>query len=257
MACGNHLLFRGNARAFQPEEVAQFTGMFVFAEAGFLPLLGSTFERVVPWERLVFVRSGPPICVVRSPAGVRPRRLERADHAHLEASEFAWLGHTWGGALRLAESGRAWGAFRDGRLVSVACTRFVGAVYESVTAATLAGHRGLGLASLCLDALGADVAARGRTATWICARDNSAARALALRAGFRPEREYVEYKAGRVRPCHGSPSPPVVMDSSGPRSFGSAGRQQREDGGCHEPRGAYRTKHSADLPTNTSAWETP
>lgn len=198
VACGGRLLLRGNARAFHAEEIAPFDGMSAVADGGFLPLLGNTFERVVPRERLVFVRTAQ-LPAAPVPAHTRIRRLDTADRNPLAAEQFAWLGRTWGGAAQLAESGRAWGAFRGGRLVSVACTYFEGTAYEDITAATLPEHRGQGLASACVSALGAEVAARGRTATWTCSHDNHAARRLARTAGFRLAREYVEYKLGPPR----------------------------------------------------------
>ncbi|WTW98476.1 GNAT family N-acetyltransferase [Streptomycetaceae bacterium NBC_01309] len=221
VACGDRLLLRGNARAFQPDEIAAFSGMFAVADAGFLPLLGGTFARIVPWERMVFVRAEMHRPAVPAPAGVLVRRLDADDHASLALPEFAWLGHTWGGPTGLAASGRAWGAVKDGCLLSVACTAFEGTAYEDIAAVTLPDHRGQGLALACVAALDADVAARGRLATWTCARDNEAARRLAQAAGFRLEREYVEYKAGAARtPVGRAPQAPAWR--AGPPAGGAA-----------------------------------
>ncbi|MGH8908893.1 MAG: hypothetical protein ACRD0K_20970 [Egibacteraceae bacterium] len=62
------------------------------------------------------------------------RRLEPADAYHVWGlcPDVSWISGTWGGPAGLAASGHAWGAFAEGRLVSVACTFFVGHLYEDI-----------------------------------------------------------------------------------------------------------------------------
>ncbi|MEV6162612.1 hypothetical protein AB0L71_11925 [Streptomyces sp. NPDC052052] len=54
------------------------------------------------------------------------------------------------------------------------------------------------LALACVEGLAADVAARGRTATWSRSRGNRASLLLAWTAGFRLVREYVHATTGSV-----------------------------------------------------------
>ncbi|MFD4945149.1 GNAT family N-acetyltransferase [Streptomyces sp. NPDC058239] len=49
------------------------------------------------------------------------------------------------------------------------------------------------LAHACVAGLCADIAARGRIASWSCSRGNRPSRLLAWTSGFRLEREYVHY----------------------------------------------------------------
>ncbi|WP_324290827.1 GNAT family N-acetyltransferase [Streptomyces sp. H27-S2] len=61
------------------------------------------------------------------------------------------------------------------------------------------GHRRQHLALACVAALCADIAARGRTPSWSCSRDNRPSRLLAWSAGFRLTREYIHYATGPAR----------------------------------------------------------
>ncbi|MEV7441756.1 hypothetical protein AB0O22_11465 [Streptomyces sp. NPDC091204] len=87
------------------------------------------------------------------------------------------------------------------------------------------GTRRHHLALVCVTALCRDMAARGRTASWTCSRDDRAGRLRAWSAGFRLTREYVHYATGRVRP----PARPVAKPAR-PRT-GPAGFPVRRRGG--------------------------
>lgn len=201
VACAGHVLLRGNPDALDPTAMAPLSGRYVLAPGQFLPVLGSAFDRVVPWERMVYVRREEP-AVPRPPLGVAVRRIATSDTRALAAldTDSAWIHASWGGPGGLAASGYAWGAFHRGRLLAVACTYFRGNRYEDMAVVTAPDHRRQQLALSCVVALSADVADRGRTASWTCSRYNRASRLLAWHAGFRLEREYVHYATGTAAP---------------------------------------------------------
>ncbi|MFJ4985696.1 GNAT family N-acetyltransferase [Streptomyces sp. NPDC088732] len=198
VACAGHVLLDGDPRHTDPRALAPLGDSYVLARPGFLPLLGAAFDRVVPWERMIWLRSHP-VPRRRLPADVVVRRLTAADGPALAAlgPDPAWVAASWGGPAALAGSGHCWGAFRGGRPVSLACTYFLGAAYEDIAVLTLPGHRREGLALACLAGLSADVAARGRVPSWTCSRDNRPSWLLAWAAGFRLFGEYVHFAVGR------------------------------------------------------------
>ena len=102
------------------------------------------------------------------------RRIQAGDVHHLcgLGLESAWISGTWGGPAGLASSGHAWGAFAEGRLISVACSFFVGERYEEVGVVTEPEFRGLGLSVACAGALCTDIRNRGRTPSWTVRRQN-------------------------------------------------------------------------------------
>ncbi|MFI5980363.1 GNAT family N-acetyltransferase [Streptomyces sp. NPDC051555] len=85
----------------------------------------------------------------------------------------------WGGPEQLVASGLGWGAFHRGRALSLACTYFLGSRYEDVTALATPRQPPPVLALACVTALCEDIAARGRTPSWTCSRDNRPSRLLA------------------------------------------------------------------------------
>ncbi|MFE3179369.1 GNAT family N-acetyltransferase [Streptomyces violascens] len=195
--CARHVLLRGDPGALDPAGLAPLAHRYVEAPGRFLPLLGASFDRVVPWERMVYVqreRATAP----RSPRGVTIRPLTSADAPALVrlAPDSAWIHASWGGPSGLGRSGHAWGAFRQGALLGVACTYFRGGAYEDIAVVTAPDQRRRQLALGCVVALSRDIAARGRATSWTCSRHNRASRALAWTAGFRLVREYVHYATG-------------------------------------------------------------
>ncbi|ARX81866.1 MULTISPECIES: GNAT family N-acetyltransferase [Streptomyces] len=198
VSCAGHVLLGGDPRAVSPDGLARFTASHVVASARFLPVLGAAFDRLVPDERMVYVHREPG-ATPRPPRGVRVRRVTGDDALALAAlwPDSDWIHASWGGSSALAASGHAVAAFgRGGRVLAVACSYFAGDAYEDVAVATAPEHRRKGLALACVAALTADVSARGRTASWSCARDNRPSRLLAWTAGFRLHREYTHYVTG-------------------------------------------------------------
>jgi RimJ/RimL family protein N-acetyltransferase len=99
-----------------------------------------------------------------------------------------WIAKTWGGPAGLAAGGYAWGAFADRRLVSVACTFFVGDQYEEIGVVTEPAFRGQGLSAACAGALCGDILARGRRSSWTTSPDNAASLRVAAKLGFTVQR---------------------------------------------------------------------
>ena len=132
------------------------------------------------------------------PDGAVIRRLTVSDGEHLSglSPESAWVMKTWGGAAGLAASGYGWGAFADGRCVSVACSFFVGCSYEDLGAVTEAGYEGRGLSTACSGGLCGDVRGRGRRASWTTSLDNVASLRVAQKLGFTRQRSDWLYVVG-------------------------------------------------------------
>ncbi|CAM5258886.1 hypothetical protein SALBM135S_08179 [Streptomyces alboniger] len=165
VSCAGHVLLRGDPGALAPEALTPFAHSRVEASARFLPLLGAAFDRVVPAERLVYVRReevAPP----RPARGVTVRRLESGDAAALAelGPSSAWIHASWGGPEGLAASGHGWAAFdRSGRVTTLACGYFVGTTFEHLAVLTPTEppeHRHEGPALACVTSLCADVRAR-------------------------------------------------------------------------------------------------
>ncbi|MFJ6353221.1 GNAT family N-acetyltransferase [Streptomyces sp. NPDC054835] len=199
VTCGDHALLAGDPTALTPTDLAPLTGHCVEASDRFLPVLGAAFDRLHPWDRMLYMHhaaGAPP----RVPRAVTVRRLTSEDGPALAALDpsMSWIHATWGGPAGLAASGQGWAAFRKGRVLALACTRFTGSRYEDVACATDPSERRQHLALACVQGLTADITARGRTATWSCSRDNRASRLLAWTAGFRLVREYVHHTTGPI-----------------------------------------------------------
>ncbi|MGW4051800.1 GNAT family N-acetyltransferase [Streptomyces sp. NPDC004779] len=194
VSCGDHALLAGDPTAVTPAELAPLARHYVDTPDRFLPALGTAFEQLVPWERMLYVHRAEAVAP-RVPRGVTVRRLVPGDAPALAATDpsMAWIHSTWGGPAALAASGAAWAAFRRDRVLAVACTRFLGSRYEDVACATAPDERRRHLALACVTGLTVDIRARGHRASWSCSRDNRPSRLLAWTAGFRLAHEYVHY----------------------------------------------------------------
>lgn len=212
VAVADHVLLSGDPLAVTPDALAPLAHSWVAAPGSFRPLLGAAFDRLVPLERMVWVHSDP-AGSVPVPTGITVRRLHAADAAALQTlgPDFGRIARSWGGPMAAASHGDCHGAFgRDGRLLSVACTYFLGSRHEEILVATVPEERRRGLALACVAGLCADVAGRGRTASWTCSLDEVVGRRLAWRSGFRLAHKYLHYATGEpaapgIRAGSGSP----------------------------------------------------
>ncbi|MFG2430760.1 GNAT family N-acetyltransferase [Streptomyces sp. NPDC048590] len=199
VTCGGHALLAGDPSAIAPDELSPLARHRIETPGRFVPVLGAAFERLVPCERMLYVHRGPAIAP-RLPRGVTVRRITPEDASALAAPApaMALIHESWDGPGALAASGLGWIATRRGRVLAVACSRFVGSRYEDVVCVTAPDERRQHLALACVTGLTADIAARGHRAGWSCSRDNRPSRLLAWTAGFRLTREYVHHVAGPV-----------------------------------------------------------
>ncbi|MFF0429113.1 GNAT family N-acetyltransferase [Streptomyces sp. NPDC004520] len=151
VTCGDHALLAGDPTALAPDRLAPLAGLCVEASARFLPLLGTAFDRLHPWDRMLYVHqaSGTP---PRVPRGVTVGRLRPEDGPALAEADpsMGWIHATWGGPSGLAASRQGWAAFREGRVLALACTRFAGSRYEDVACATDLSERRQHLALACV-----------------------------------------------------------------------------------------------------------
>jgi len=177
--------FYGEPAAFTPEELAPLLKGFIDCPPEFGPLLHAACPDLVSWERVVYQLED--LRPVSTPAGVEVRRLAEADAPELAglSPESAWLIKTWGGAVGMANSGTAWGAFVEGKLTSLACPFFMGMQYEDLGVATELPYRGRGLSAACTYMLTQDVLRRGKRVSWNTSTDNVASIRLAEKVGFR------------------------------------------------------------------------
>ncbi|MFD1313697.1 GNAT family N-acetyltransferase [Streptomyces kaempferi] len=196
--CGDHALLRGDPDALTAGDLTPLADCCIDAPDRFLPALGTAFDQVIPWERMVYTQRTSPTSTPRLPWGVTLRRLT-PEHAPALAelgTDTAWIHGTWGGPTALAASGLGWAAFHKDHILAVACARLLSSRYEDIACVTVPEHRREHLAIACVTALCTDIAARGHTPSWSCSRDNRPSRLLAWTAGFRLEREYVHYVTG-------------------------------------------------------------
>ncbi|WP_261989396.1 GNAT family N-acetyltransferase, partial [Streptomyces sp. uw30] len=198
VSCAGYVVLRGVPDTLTADVLAPLAGTRIEAPARFLPSLGAAFERLTPWERMIWTLQAEPQSAPL-PFGATVRRLEPADTEALHdlGSDASWISASWGGPLGLASSGHGWAAVsRKGRILAVACTCFRGSRYEDVAVFTVPDHRRHRLGLACVDALCADITARGRVPSWNCSVLDRAGRLLAWTAGFRLVREYVHHAVG-------------------------------------------------------------
>ena len=185
---GGNLALVGDPGALTPAALRPRLLGFVDAPAAFEPLLRATVPTLAVWPRVVLELPGDPRPVATAEAVIRP--LHPADAGQLAglSPEVAWIAATWSGPAGLAASGHAWGAFRRGGLVAVACSFFVGVRYEDIGVVTEPAERGRGLSAACAGALCLDIRGRGRRPSWSTSPDNAASLRVAEKLGFGVER---------------------------------------------------------------------
>lgn len=174
----------GDPQVLTPADLLVRISGFLDAPQSFLPLLQESFPEIEIWERIIFAQEDhpwpPPI------TNVSPRKLAAEDIDLLIAlsDENSWIHKTWQGPAGLAGSGYAWAAIDGHRILSLACSFFVGETYEEIGVATEPDYLGQGLSSACAYALCADIIARGSRASWSTSTDNQASIRVAEKLGF-------------------------------------------------------------------------
>jgi hypothetical protein len=201
VSAGNYSL-SGEADAVTPDELKPLIRGFVETSHTFVPILETAFPEVKVWDRVIFERppAHRPISLADQKVGntLQVRPIKPGDALDLQglSLESAWITKTWGGAQGLASSGRAWGAFINGRLASVACTFFCAEKYEDIGVITEAEFRRLGLSTACAAALCGDIEARGGRPSWTTSPDNTASLRVAEKLGFEVQRNDRLYVIG-------------------------------------------------------------
>ena len=210
--CAGNVTLRGDPQAVETGALRELARGFVAAPPDWLPALESAFADITRWERVILElqhergwmpaggrpQVGPAATAPPRPDGVQQadnllppdgvvvRRLSADDAASVAAlsPHSIWVAKTWGGPAGIAASGYAWGAFAEGRLVSVACSFFVGRSHEDLAVATEPGFERCGLSTACAGALCEDVMARGRRVSWSTSPDNLASLRVAEKLGL-------------------------------------------------------------------------
>ncbi|MBM7787672.1 GNAT family N-acetyltransferase [Tenggerimyces flavus] len=152
----------------------------IAAASSFEPVLRAAFPSLQVRPRLMQRLSREPAEV--TPRAGEVRRLESA--ADLAGFGSPWVAASWGGPEGLARSGRAWGGYLDGTLVSVACAFLQAEAEEELGVATEPAAQGLGLSTACAANVCRDILGRGRIATWTTAADNVPSLRVATKLGF-------------------------------------------------------------------------
>src|SRR5262249_14019453 len=121
---------------------------------------------------------------LQTPATLLPLGPEHVRDIEALDPDLAWIHNTWDSAAGMASSGKAWGAFVDERLVSVACSFFVSQLYEDIGIVTEPGFRGRSLAVACAAQLCRDIQSRRKIPSWTTSPENLASRRVAEKLGF-------------------------------------------------------------------------
>ena len=174
---------------------------FVETPRAFEPVLRQAYPRAGVWQRVI-QRLEPSRLTEAPPVDAEVRPLEPADRDGVRQLSLglAWIADTWNGPVGLVRSGRAWGAFVKSRLVSVACSFFVGERFEDVGIVTEPDFRGRGLAQACAHAVCADIVRRGRAPSWSTSPDNVGSLRVAAKLGFTLDRHDRLLVVGRPVP---------------------------------------------------------
>ncbi len=193
---GGNFSLAGDPEAIEPDELRERLHGFVDAPHAWRPRLEELFPSMQRWARVILRRATA--TPVMEPKEYSVRRLNGSDAATVEGLSPAghWISNTRGGPGGLATSGYAWGAFGESRLVSVACSFFVGRAFEDLGVVTETAFEGRSLATACAGRLCAEVEARGRRASWTTTPDNHASLRVAEKLGFKEVRRDRLYVIG-------------------------------------------------------------
>ncbi|HEX2298560.1 MAG TPA: GNAT family N-acetyltransferase [Pseudonocardiaceae bacterium] len=187
-----NISLRGDPDHLSDDPGEQLAG-FVDAPESFVPVLRNLDPGMLTWERVIFEFPGEAVRPAQPAPAVRRLAAADADAIAGLAEDIRWIAASLGGPVELARSELAWGAFDDGRLVSVAVPFYLGERYEDVGVVTERAFRCRGWSTACAAAVIADISARGRRVTWSTSTDNPASLGVANRLGFHRVRGDVLY----------------------------------------------------------------
>jgi len=199
-SAGGNFSLSGDPAALRAEDLEGRVEGFLDAPREFEPLLREAFPGLHTWDRVIHeLRAEPPPGVARD-AGVR--RLGPEDEWRIWGlrTDTSWIAKTWGGPVGLAASRRAFGAFVDGELASLAAPFFVGDRYVDIGVVTERAWRGRGLSPACTAALARDLLANGARPSWTTSPDNAPSLRVAAKLGFERARADVLYVIGEPLP---------------------------------------------------------
>lgn len=197
---GNYLL-AGAAGAVDPAALRPLVTGFLAAPPAFEAVVAEAFPDRVVWDRVIYsARDGQPdgLGAAADSGGCEVRALTAADADAVAglSADVDWVSKTWGGPAGFAGNAHAYGAFADGRLVSVVGTFFMGARHEDAVVATEPEWRGRGLATACARAWRAGVVSRGRVPSWTTSPDNRGSWRIAELLGLELVRRDVLHVVG-------------------------------------------------------------
>ena len=186
----------GKPRTLRSSGLIELMGGMMYCSREFLPLLQEALPEVRAVERVVLELQREP--QFEAPEGFVLRRLtaDDADTVRHLSPGLQFIGNTWGGPAGLAATGLGWGAYSDGRLVSISATFLQGDTVEDIAVATEADFRGRGLAGACAGFLCQDVQRRGKRATWTTSASNHASLRVAEKIGFQFHAHEILYVLG-------------------------------------------------------------
>jgi RimJ/RimL family protein N-acetyltransferase len=197
---GTNYALLGDPEALDSDALRIQISGFIETTPAFARLLREVDPSTTEWPRIIQVQ--PSSASQVATPGAEVRRLSAADAHHMWALSAVsnWISNSWGGPAALAGSGTAFGAFVDGRLVSLACPFFVTERFEDLGVVTEPGYRGRGLSPACAAAVCADVHARGRQPSWTTSPDNTQSLRVAAKLGFVEHHRDVLWVIGRQAP---------------------------------------------------------
>ncbi len=174
----------GDATRVSADDLRSHAQGFVEAPEAFAPVLRDVDPHLQLWRREMFEQA--PGLAPSGTTDPRVRRLMLEDGARLAdlSTESSWISKTWGGPQQLADSGYGWCVCVGDVVASIACTFFLGRVYEDIAVVTEPAFRGRGLSVACARALCADIWRRGHRPSWTTSPDNIASLRAAARLGF-------------------------------------------------------------------------
>ncbi|MEM7029321.1 MAG: GNAT family N-acetyltransferase [Chloroflexota bacterium] len=194
-AGGNYSLV-GDVNALTVSDLVDLIHGFVETDESFVQLLHQAFGQMERWERVMYDLNTAPRYHPVPQTEVRLLTADDAQAVRNLSGKAWWIWKTWGTPERFASSGYVWGAFMIDRLVSVACTFFVGIRFEEIGIITESDVRGLGLAAYCAGKLCEDIQRRGKIPSWTTSPDNKGSLRLAEKLDFQLKRQIPQYVIG-------------------------------------------------------------